>query len=184
MSKTSYILIGLAGGAIRIASAASSLAQPPQGQRPSVQQGGPGPQGGRGGPGGRAGGRGGDPAMRQQMLHNRLAITPAQDSAFTAWVAATRPPEGSPPQDMTTPQRLDSQLAELTARVTATKRFYAALSAEQKQTFDALPPQMTMGQPGRGGQGGPGGPGGGRRGGRGGPDGAGGPPQNGGYNPQ
>ncbi len=179
MSKTRNLLIGLAGGAIFLYGAAS-FAQPPgpQGPGPAAQQGGPG------GPGGR-GGRGGDPALRNQMIHQRLAITPAQESAFNAWIAATQPPAGPPPADqgLTTPQRLDRQLAQLQARVTATKTFYAGLTTQQKQTFDALPPEIALGgpAPGRGGAGpgGRAGRGGGRRGGAGGP-----PPANGGYNPQ
>jgi hypothetical protein len=75
---------------------------------------------------------------------------------------------------MTTPERLDQQLAEMRQRVDATKRFYAQLSPEQKQTFDSTP-MLAMGP-----EGGPrGGPGGRRgRGGPGGPDqGFGAPPQ-------
>ncbi len=181
MFKYSNALIGAAAGAIFLYAAASS-AQPqgPQGPGPTAQQGGPR---GPGGPGGRGAGRG-DPAMRAQMIHDRLAITPAQEPAFNAWVSGTQPPAGPPPSDqgLTTPQRLDRQLAQLQARVDATKKFYSVLTPQQKQTFDALPPEAAIGGPpaGRGGGGGRAGRGGGRRGGpSGGP-----PPANGGYNPQ
>jgi len=159
----------------------------------SLAQDGPGPRGRGGaaadgpGPGGR-----GDPAMREQRLHQRLNITAGQEAAFKAFMAATAPP-ANPPQrpdpqamrSMPTPQRLDQQiaqerqrLAQLEQRAAATKRFYGVLSAEQKKTFDETP-QLAMGP--RGGGRGQDGPGGGRRGpgGRGGPGGA-GPAQ--GYN--
>ncbi len=84
---------------------------------------------------------------------------------------------------MTTPQRLDEELAmqtqrdsELKARVAATKSFYNQLSATQRQTLDGLPPQELLAMeamgPGGGGRGGRGGFGGrgGRRGGGGGFD--------------
>jgi hypothetical protein len=106
--------------------------------------------------------------MRAQRLHQRLAIRADQEAAFAAFMTATQPPGPPNPQEMqglTTPQRLDRELAQLQRRVNATKQFYAALSPEQRQIFDQTP--MAGGPGGRGGRG-PGGPGG-RRGGPGGP---------------
>ena len=111
-------------------------AQPPQGQQ---------------GPGGRGGQRQGDPALRGQRLHQQLNITPNQEQAFNAWIAATAAPAGPPnDQGTTTPQKLDRRLADLTARVNAAKRFYGVLTPEQKQIFDGLPSEVALGQPGPG----------------------------------
>ena len=103
-------------------------AQPPQGQQ---------------GPGGRGGQRQGDPALRGQRLHQQLNITPNQEQAFNAWIAATAAPAGPPnDQGTTTPQKLDRRLADLTARVNAAKRFYGVLTPEQKQIVDGLPSEV------------------------------------------
>jgi len=119
-----------------------------------------------------------NPAQRMQMMRERLAITPAQEGAFQAWLGALRPPEGMrrgqrPDRDavaaMTTPERIDRRMAMAEQRLAmarqrgeATKRFYAQLSTEQRQTFDAMRPMGgRKGGPGmRGGQRGRGGPGG------------------------
>lgn len=175
MKTFTKAMLGAAAAALLTASAVSSIAQdgPPPGF-----QGGPGGQG-RGGPPM-------DPAMREQMMRQQLAIKPTQEVAFKAFLAATMPPAGGPGgrignrramQGLTTPQRLDAQLsemrqneAELVKRIAATKQLYAVLTPEQRTTLDSMP--MAMGPGGRGGPGGPGG-GGGRRG-RGGPGGPGG----------
>ena len=103
-------------------------------------------------------------AARAGALHDLLKITPAQEGAWAAYQAATRPPvrdgrargpEGlRQGQDLTTPQRLDRMVeeanqrhAQVLGRAAAVRQFYGQLSAEQKKTFDALP------QPGRGGPG-------------------------------
>lgn len=99
-------------------------------------------------------------AQRAQALHDILAITPAQEGAWTAFRAAMKPPQrpergadgpGQRPDRaemarLTTPQRLDKQLeastrrhSEVLARINATRQFYAQLSPTQKKAFDALP---------------------------------------------
>ena len=99
-------------------------------------------------------------AKRQADMKARLQITPAQEGAWTAFVAAMQPPArmmgGDKPMaaqraeldKLTTPERIDKMKALRTQRMTdmnaemdkrgdATKAFYAALSLEQQKTFDA-----------------------------------------------
>lgn len=98
-------------------------------------------------------------AKRQADMKAKLKISPVQESAWTAFTSAMQPPAGrmgwyqSPEQraelaKLTTPERIDKMRAlraqrsnEMTAivdkRDDATKTFYAALSPEQKATFDA-----------------------------------------------
>ena len=107
-----------------------------------------------------------DPAKMQAMMAKRTAemkamlkITPAQEPAWTTFMAAMNPPAGdmgwgqSPEQrsemdKLTTPERIDKMRALRTQRMTAMnamadqrgdaiKVFYAQLSAEQKAVFDA-----------------------------------------------
>jgi Spy/CpxP family protein refolding chaperone len=161
MRSSIKALLGVTAAAALAATAASSIAQdgPPQAGRPGLA-------------GPRAGGPG-NPQMREQMMRQRLALRADQEAAFQAFLQATRPPgpgargERREIRQLTTPERLDRQLAELRQRVDATKRFYAVLSPEQRQSFDAMPmggPDGGRG-PGRGGGrraqglGGPGGPG-------------------------
>jgi hypothetical protein len=153
MSKTRRAMFGfaaVAATAITLAGATVSvgMAQPPAGF-----------EGRRGPPPGAEGPRGPmDPAQRAEALHQRLSITPAQEGAFQAYLAATAAPaRGARPdrqamQGMTTPQRLDAQLAEgarrqadMKVRADAAKRFYSALSAEQRAVFDRMPPQAVLG---------------------------------------
>ncbi|UUZ70195.1 Spy/CpxP family protein refolding chaperone [Polaromonas sp. P2-4] len=114
-------------------------------------------------------------AKRQAELKAILKITPAQEGAWTSYTAAMQPPaHGARPtpeqraefDKLTTPERIDKmralrgqRMAEMTAamdkRGDATKTFYAALSPEQKKTFDA----EHKGRMGRGGHGHHGGPG-------------------------
>lgn len=151
MLKRHFLIAGAAGLAL-LGGVAGAFAQPPgppqfNGPQFTNAQPQPGPQG----PGGRGGQRLGDPAMRGQRLHQQLNITPNQEQAFTAWIAATAAPSGPPnDQGMTTPQKLDRRLADLTSRVNAAKRFYNVLTPEQKQIFDGLPPEVALGQPGPG----------------------------------
>jgi hypothetical protein len=110
---------------------------------------------------------------RTTALHDILAITPAQEGAWSAYQAATRPvrpdrqrgPSArAERQDLTTPERLDHMVEqanarhdEMLSRAAATRQFYGQLSPAQKKAFDALP-QV---RPGEGRRGGPGaGPGG------------------------
>ncbi|HET9161512.1 MAG TPA: Spy/CpxP family protein refolding chaperone [Caulobacteraceae bacterium] len=161
MNSTLKTLVGVGAAVVMTAAAATVLAQdgPPPGAPPSIGARGPGGPGGRGGPP--------SPEMREQMLRDRLGLRADQEPALKAFLESTRP---QPPlggrraqRAMTTPERLDRQLAEMKQRVDATKRFYAQLSPEQKQTFDSTP-MLAMGP--EGGRG-PGGRGGRRSGGQG-----------------
>ncbi len=85
-------------------------------------------------------------------MHVILRLRPDQESAWQAFEAAMGPPPRpdhpmGPPDGppSTTPQRLDhmdKMMAEMQARharmEAATRTFYAALSSEQQQVFDAL----------------------------------------------
>jgi len=98
-----------------------------------------------------------DPAKRQEWadkrlgeLKQKLAITPAQEGAWTAFAAAHQPPAtpmARPDREamsrMTTPERIDQMRAmrtqrnaEMDRRLDATKSFYAALTPDQRKLFD------------------------------------------------
>lgn len=95
-------------------------------------------------------------AKRNAALKTRLKITAAQESAWTAYTAAMKPPataldrraDRAELDKLSTPERIDKmrslrtqQLADMNAtldqRDEATKTLYAALNAEQKKVFDA-----------------------------------------------
>lgn len=90
-------------------------------------------------------------AKRMAELKTKLAITPAQEGAWTEFTASTQPPTMRPQHldraefaKLTTPQRLERMQARQTERsamfakrADATKAFYATLSADQQKTFDA-----------------------------------------------
>ncbi|MBG9389032.1 Spy/CpxP family protein refolding chaperone [Caenimonas aquaedulcis] len=89
-------------------------------------------------------------ARRQAALKQKLQITPAQESAWTAFTTAMKPPANMQRpnreefQKLTTPERIDrmramrsARMAEMDKRADATKAFYATLSPEQKKVFDA-----------------------------------------------
>lgn len=102
------------------------------------------------------------PEMEQKMAEHRaqmardmhvvLRLRPDQESAWQAFEAAMGPPSHpdhpmGPPDGppLTTPQRLDhmdKMMAEMEAHharmEAATRTFYAALSPDQQQVFDAL----------------------------------------------
>ena len=104
-----------------------------------------------------------DPARMAQMhakhladLKAKLKITASQEPAWTAFSDAMKPPAdmmGKRPDraemdKLPTPERIDKMRAlhkehmtvmeaAMDKRAEATKTFYAALSAEQKKTFDA-----------------------------------------------
>jgi periplasmic protein CpxP/Spy len=118
-----------------------------------------------------AGERGMDPARAQRMqeriarrmagFKEKLAITPAQEGAWTTWTQAMKPPAHLQRLDrrelaqLSTPERLDrmrahhaTRMAEMDRRAEATKAFYAGLTAEQKKTFDEA--SLRMGKRGHG----------------------------------
>lgn len=104
-----------------------------------------------------------DPAKMAQMhakhqadLKAKLKITASQEAAWSVFAEATKPPadmmnkrpDRAEMDKLTTPERIDkmramhlehmaTMQANMDKRAEATKTFYAALSAEQKKTFDA-----------------------------------------------
>ncbi|MBX3654838.1 MAG: Spy/CpxP family protein refolding chaperone [Ramlibacter sp.] len=90
-------------------------------------------------------------AKRQAALKQKLAITPAQESAWTAWTSTMQPPatpHARPNREevakLTTPERIDrmramraERQAAMDKRADATKTFYAALTPEQQKVFDS-----------------------------------------------
>jgi periplasmic protein CpxP/Spy len=89
-------------------------------------------------------------ARRQAELKQKLQLTPAQETAWTAYTAVMKPPARMQRPDraefekLTTPERIDRMRAMRTARIAemdkrgdATKTFYTALTPEQKKVFDA-----------------------------------------------
>ena len=161
MNSTLKTLLGVSAAIVLTGTAAGVLAQDgPPGAPPSVGFGQGGPGGGRGGPP--------SPEQRAEQLTQRLNLRQDQQAALQTFLQASAPPMGRgqlrAQRQMTTPERLDQQLAEMRQRVDATKRFYSQLTPEQKQVFDSTP--MLAGpeggpRGGRGGRRGPGGPGGG-----------------------
>lgn len=108
------------------------------------------------------GGMQGDPAKMAQMhakhlsdLKAKLKITASQEAAWNTFADSMKPPAdmGKRPDraemdKLTTPERIDKMRAmhkermatmeaAMDKRAEATKTFYAALSPEQKKTFDA-----------------------------------------------
>jgi periplasmic protein CpxP/Spy len=97
-------------------------------------------------------------AARQADLKAKLNLSPAQEGAWNAYLAAMQPPAGpgmrmgpdnrqkmhEEMQQLSTPERIDRMNAlkaqrdvEMAKRQAATKNFYAALSPEQQKVFDA-----------------------------------------------
>jgi len=89
-------------------------------------------------------------------LKEKLQITPAQEGAWQAFTQSMQPPQ--PPQQaldreewarLKTPERIDrmrtlrnERNAQADRRAEAVKTFYAALSPEQQQRFDAVSLRM------------------------------------------
>lgn len=106
-------------------------------------------------------------AKRQAELKAKLAITPAQEPAWSAWTATLQPPATRPARPsreeiakLSTPERIDKmralsaqRQAEMDKRADATKAFYGALTADQKKVFDAETMRFAGGH-GRSGHGG------------------------------
>jgi protein CpxP len=88
-------------------------------------------------------------AKRQAALHDKLALTPAQEGAwqlFTARMQATAPTRSDvrSAKATTAPERAERKAAFLqvaqqraASRVQPIKEFYAVLSPEQQKTFDS-----------------------------------------------
>jgi Spy/CpxP family protein refolding chaperone len=100
----------------------------------------------------------------QERLHKALKLTAEQEPAWTAFVQKVTPkagelkrPDPEAAKKLTSPERLEKLLerskqrqAFLAERLEALKTFYAVLTAEQKQAFDAFHsgPHGKKGQPG------------------------------------
>ena len=91
-------------------------------------------------------------AKRQADLHAKLKLSPAQEPAWKAYTDSMTPPamQDRPGQDrkalqaMPAPQRMEAMLGRMQQRqvrmeshLAALKTFYAALTPQQKKTFDA-----------------------------------------------
>ena len=90
--------------------------------------------------------------QRLAQLHEKLALTPAQDAAWRSFEQAMQPQtarqvplDRQAMQQLTTPERIDrmqalraQRAAAMDARGDATKAFYAQLQPTQQQTFDQL----------------------------------------------
>jgi periplasmic protein CpxP/Spy len=97
--------------------------------------------------------RGEHMAMRQQKLHDTLQLTASQESAWAAFVAATKPAgdamrghraDRAAMHALPAPQRLEKAIerskqrtAKMEQRLAALKSFYAVLSPAQQKAFDA-----------------------------------------------
>jgi protein CpxP len=95
------------------------------------------------------------PADQSDHLRQTLKLRPDQETALQAFVAAmqTRPGEAEGlhaeamrEAGLPTPQRLDALVArldrmraEILAKITATRVFYAKLTPEQQRAFDTMP---------------------------------------------
>ena len=88
-------------------------------------------------------------AKRQADLKAQLKLTAAQEPAWNAFTSAIQPPSNWKRPDraefakLTTPERIDKMKslraernARMDQRADATKTFYAALTPDQKKTFD------------------------------------------------
>jgi hypothetical protein len=98
------------------------------------------------------------PADQSDRLRQMLDLTPDQEGALQAFVAAATPRPGEADQmrdqarrdaSLPTPERVDrivahydQMRAKLAAWAQATKAFYAQLSPDQKRVFDNLPPSL------------------------------------------
>lgn len=103
-------------------------------------------------------------ARRQAALKQKLQITPAQESAWAAYLEAMKPPpadmmammgpQRAELEKLSTPERIDrmrairtAHMAEMDRRGEATKAFYAALTPEQRKVFDAHTAPRARGMP-------------------------------------
>ena len=88
-------------------------------------------------------------AKRTTRLHDELMITPAQENAFRAYVAAMKPQpkpahgERASFRELSAPARMEQMIAmqkqrtaEMEARMPALNAFYAVLTPAQKKVFD------------------------------------------------
>ena len=98
-------------------------------------------------------------AERLAQLKQQLAITPAQEPAWTRFAAAMQPerntqqrPSRADMEKLSTPERIDrmrelrkQRNTAMDARLDATKAFYAELQPEQQRSFDRVSARMFKG---------------------------------------
>lgn len=110
-----------------------------------------------------------DPAATAKRLHDTLQLTPAQEPALQAFIAAMQPTgelrehmkgERDQWKTLTTPQRLDQMQAmmaqhqqQAARHADAVRRFYAALTPTQQKAFDTMHQGMMGGRGKHGGKG-------------------------------
>ena len=102
-------------------------------------------------------------AKRQAELKAKLAITPAQEPAWTAWTATMQPPATRPAHPSreeiarsSTPERIDKmralraeRQAEMDKRADATKAFYNSLNADRRRCLTPRQPASRRAGPRR-----------------------------------
>jgi hypothetical protein len=94
-------------------------------------------------------------AQHLSQLKTQLALTPAQEGAWTSFTQAMQPRgdfarlDRESMQKLTTPERIDRMRAQraqwdaaMDARSDAVKAFYAQLQPEQQKTFDRMGHRM------------------------------------------
>jgi periplasmic protein CpxP/Spy len=103
-------------------------------------------------------------ARRLGQFKQKLQLSPAQEGAWSSYIAALKPSGGAKRMDrqevarLTTPERIDhmrarraERSAELDRRADATKTFYAALNPQQRKVFDDATASRARGGRGEGG---------------------------------
>jgi len=94
-----------------------------------------------------------NPEARAERLRTLLQLTPAQNGALTAYLAAMAPPampaaaprpaSDTPPTAVERADRMAEMAARMAAetkkRADATRAFYAALTPSQRKVFDTMP---------------------------------------------
>jgi protein CpxP len=102
-------------------------------------------------------------AQRQQKLREQLKLTPSQDAAFSAYMAARQPVRSGQKVDrdawktMAAPERMalrlersKARLASMESQLAALKSVYAVLTSEQQKVFDEASTRRGWGHGGRG----------------------------------
>ncbi|HEX9171943.1 MAG TPA: Spy/CpxP family protein refolding chaperone [Telluria sp.] len=145
------VLIALAALATGAAAIGVQAQSPAQGQAPTQTQaqGGPGHHGAAMTPEQRQARHAERMAQRQAKLHDLLKLTPAQEPAWAAYVAASKPLAAPTQADrqawssLSAPARLEKRIAlqkqhiaVMESHLAALKTFYAQLTPEQKKLFD------------------------------------------------
>lgn len=137
--KSPLIAALSAGAALSVMAAGATFAQAPAPAAPAVQK---------------SMKRQHDPAAHAQRLRDTLQLSPAQEPALQAFIAAHEQRRGDrmdrrgardEMRNLTTPQRLDrmgqrmiERQRDFATHAEAVKRFYAQLTPTQQKAFDAM----------------------------------------------